>query len=172
MKRILIFLGVFWSCSPSSPNVNTDGKDILEVKEDRADQKAIYDADYKFTRKYYVPIYSDIYVDQQNQNKMLAATLSLRNTSEYSKILLTRIDYFNTKGKLVRRYLDSDIILEPLETINYVIEKEDEEGGSGANFIAEVKLQNETIEPLIEAIMIGEFSNKAFSFTSSALQIR
>ena len=96
---------------------------------------------------------------------MLTATLSIRNTSEKDSLFLSRVDYFNTKGNLVRSYLDSDIFLNPLETIDYVIEERDTLGGSGANFIVEW-YGKKHLTPVIQSVMVGGLANRIFSFTT------
>lgn len=44
-------------------------------------------------------------------------------------------------------------------------------GGDGANFVVAIESESDSISPLIETIMIGTFSNKAFSFTSDSIVI-
>jgi len=51
-------------------------------------------------------------------------------------------------------------------TLNYIVEKEEDKGGSGANFIIEVEGIDDTVTPVIEAVMIGNFSNKGFAFST------
>jgi len=169
---VLIVFSVLISCKPQDPNSNAQGQDILDVKEITTNEQAeIIDLNYTFSKLFYVPIYSDIYIDANNQKNLLAATLSLRNTSEKSDLVISRIEYYSTSGELVRKYLDKDIVLQELETINYVIEKEDDRGGAGANFLVEIHSRDKNVKPIVEAIMIGEYSNKAFAFTSTGVEI-
>jgi len=120
----------------------------------------------------YVPIYSDIYVDQRNQNTLLAATLSIRNTSYVDSLIISKIEYFNTTGDLVRSYVENSISIPPMATINYVVEKDDDTGGPGANFIVVVNSRNREVNPLIQAVMIGESGNKGFAFTTNGHSIK
>ena len=120
----------------------------------------------------YVPIYSDIYVDDQNQKVLLAATLSVRNTSFTDSLFISKIDYFNTDGQLVRSYLKNTIGLPPMATINYVIERDDDTGGPGANFIVSLNGKKASLYPLVQAVMIGQSGNKGFSFTTTGHSIR
>ena len=116
-------------------------------------------------RKIYVPIYSDIYQRSRAESTLLTATLSIRNTSEYDSIFVSRVDYFNTQGQKVKEYLNSPIYLTPMETIDYVIEERDTIGGSGANFILEWHGKPH-LSPIFQAVMIGGLGNKLFSFTT------
>lgn len=167
---ILFLLIGLIACEQQNPNVDKSGKDELETLEldHPVDKKQMH-----FNDLIYVPIYSDIYVSVQNQNRLLSATLSIRNTSSKDSLFITKIDYFNTGGDLVRSYIKAPISLTPMGTVNYVIEKEDDKGGSGANFIVELSARNENIKPLIQAVMIGENGgNQGFAFSTDGYSIK
>lgn len=157
------------SCEPQNPNVDETGKDQLKSLEldHEIDRSGM-----AYTDLVYVPIYSDIYVDDENQNCLLAATLSIRNTSYQDSLFVSKIDYFNTAGELVKNYLESPISLPPMATINYVVEQHDDTGGSGANFIVALSSKNTTIRPVIQAIMIGHCSIKSISFSTDGYSIK
>ncbi len=167
----LFFLLLFslFSCHPPNPNVSKTGKD--ELKSLELDHK-MDKSEMTYQDIVYVPIYSDIYLDVQNQKSLLAATLSIRNTSFEDSLFVSKIDYFNTEGVLVRSYIDNAISLPPMATINYVIEKEDDTGGAGANFIVALNAKNKKIQPLIQAIMIGQTGNKGFAFSTDGYSIK
>jgi hypothetical protein len=172
IKSVAILLVLFGlnSCQNQNPNINKTGKDELVSLE--LDHKIDKDQ-IEFEDMFYVPIYSDIYVSEQNQKSLLAATLSIRNTSYSDSLFVSKIDYFNTEGKLVRSYLDNPISLPPMATVNYVIEKEDASGGSGANFIVALSAMNKNIRPIIQAIMIGENgNNQGFAFSTDGYSIK
>jgi hypothetical protein len=119
-------------------------------------------------KKVYVPVYSNIYQSTRNTRTSLTSTLSIHNTSETDTLYITRIDYFNTEGKLVNKYLDSPIYVNTFETIEYVVDEQDNSGGSGANFVIEW-YGDEKLNPLFQAIMIGGLANKSFSFTTEGV---
>ena len=158
------------SCVKPDPNVNKDtGADeltSLEMEDPISKLEMVY------KDLIYVPIYSDIYIDAINQEALLAATLSIRNTSYTDSIFISKIDYFNTNGELVRSYVENQISLSPMATINYVIEREDDTGGSGANFIVELSAKNPDVKPLIQAVMIGQNGNKGFAFSTDGYSIK
>ncbi|MDJ0856599.1 MAG: DUF3124 domain-containing protein, partial [Desulfobacterales bacterium] len=62
----------------------------------------------------YVPVYSHIYSGDRERPVYLASTLSIRNTDPSRAIRLVRVDYFNSEGKLLRRYLEQPIELGPM----------------------------------------------------------
>ena len=158
------------ACIKQNPNLDETGKDELQshALEHKIDKSIM-----NYNDTVYIPIYSDIYADKQNQRRLLAATLSIRNTSLADSLFITKIDYFNTEGSLVKKYIQNAISLPPMASINYVIEKEDDTGGSGANFIVTMTAKNKNIKPLIQAIMIGENGeNKGFAFSTDGYSIK
>ena len=126
---------------------------------------------FKYKQTFYVPIYSDIYTDRDNRKVLLSATLSVRNTTLKKSLFINKIDYYDTAGNLVKNYLKSTIEIPPMATLNYIVEKEEDKGGSGANFIIEVEGVDDKVRPVIEAVMIGNFSNKAFSFSTQGTPV-
>ena len=165
----LCLIVFFLSCEKFDPNVDQSGKDELKALEV---DKVINKADQKYNDVMYVPIYSDIYFDHQYQKVLLAATLSIRNTSYKDSLYISKIDYFETGGDLVRSYIDRPINLPPMATVNYVIEKDDDTGGPGANFIVELSSASKDIRPLIQAVMVGETGNKGFAFSTEAYSLK
>ncbi len=160
---ILLFAG----CGSPDPNATKKGVDELKSLElDRA----LSEKDKKYEDVVYVPIYSDIYLSRNDQSSLLSATLSIRNTSFNDSLFISIIDYYNTEGDLVRSYIDQPIVLSPMATVNYVIEREDKSGGPGANFIVKMYSDNE-IKPLIQAVMIGLNGNKGFAFSTDGYSI-
>lgn len=126
---------------------------------------------FQYKQTFYVPIYSDIYTDRDNRKVLLSATLSVRNTTLKKSLFINKIDYYTTDGTFVKSYVDSPIELPAMGTLNYIVEKEEDKGGSGANFIIEVEGVDETVRPVIEAVMIGNFSNKGFAFSTQGTPV-
>jgi hypothetical protein len=114
----------------------------------------------------YIPVYSHIYSGNREKPFYLAATLSIRNTDLKYSITLVGIDYYDTKGKLLKSYIDKPVIIPPLGTERYIIKESDKAGGSGANFIVHWKSDHNVNHPLMESIMIGTKNQQGLSFTS------
>lgn len=172
-KLILVLTAVAMmaliGCGTGNPNVDEAGKDALKSREL---VNTIAESELQYHDLVYVPIYSDIYIDATTQKSLLAATLSIRNTSHTDSIFISKIDYFNTGGDLVRSYITNTISIEPMATVNYVIEKEDDTGGPGANFIVELSARSQNVKPLIQAVMIGQDGNTGFSFVTDGYSIK
>ncbi len=120
----------------------------------------------------YVPIYSHIYHGNNERPFDLAATLSIRNTDPKQEITIFSVDYFDSNGNLLKKYLENPIKLKRLASIRYVIKSSDKSGGSGANFIVRWKSEKLVNPPLIEAIMISTASQQGISFISRGLIIK
>ena len=159
-------------CDPSAqdPNVtlSENQQDPIEALEVTSN---VDRSNFSYKETFYVPIYSDIYTDKDNRKVLLAATLSVRNTTLKKSLYINKIDYYDTDGALVKSYIDKPIELPAMATLNYIVEKEENKGGAGANFIIEVEGADETVKPVIEAVMVGNFSNKGFAFSTEGTPV-
>lgn len=169
MKQIIgvLVLISLSSCIEQNPNTATEAL-VASQSLHYVDTTAI-DSTYE-QHKVYVPIYSNIYQGSRAEKVQLTATLSIRNTSEIDSLFLKRVDYFNTQGDMVRQYLKNDVYLDPLETIEYVVEQRDTLGGSGANFMV-TWYGKEHLTPVIESVMIGGLASRTFSFTTQGTAV-
>ncbi|WP_339627542.1 DUF3124 domain-containing protein [uncultured Maribacter sp.] len=162
----VIFLTFLGSCKDLK-NEEIPVEILDEHMLDRRVNTAIIDS---LIRQVYVPIYSDIYNQTRDTRTMLTATLSIRNTSIRDSLFVSTIDYYNTQGDLVRSYIDSPIYLKPMESIDYVIEQQDNSGGSGANFLIDWYSKKQ-LNPLFHAVMVGGLGAQAFSFTTDGIEV-
>lgn len=124
-----------------------------------------------FQGKSYLPVYSHIYHIHEHRTFDLTITVSIRNISLTDSVFILKADYYNTLGDNIRQYIKKPIFLSPLETIEIVIEEQDIEGGSGANFVFDWAINNEKNPPLFEAVMISTYGQQGLSFTTRGVQI-
>ena len=120
----------------------------------------------------YVPVYSNVFSGPRNLPFQLAATLSIRNTDSSASFRISAIDYYDTNGKLVRRYLEKPVALGPLASTYVHIEEKDVSGGFGANFIVKWSTEKPINAPIIECVMIGASSGQGISFVSAGQEIK
>lgn len=163
---ILSYLVVLSSCIDRNPNTKTDEIIVARQVEDPSD----HPTSGKGLHKVYVPVYSDIYSRSRETRTLLTVTLSIRNTSETDTLYIGRLDYYNTQGDLVRKYLERSVYLKPLESVDYVIDEEDDTGGVGANFMLEW-YASEPMKPIFQAVMLSSVGNKAFAFTTEGFEV-
>ena len=119
----------------------------------------------KIRHTVFVPAYSTIRLAGGKGKVDLATTLTIHNTSEEKPLILLRVDYFDTAGNLLHRYLEKPVALRPLGSGETFVPAQDTRGGTGANFIVEWVGERPISEPLIEAVMLGTFGSQGFSFT-------
>lgn len=117
----------------------------------------------------YLSVYSEIYQRNEQDAHGLTATISIRNTSTTDSIFILNANYHNTKGHLIKNYFDYPIFLEPLETVEIVIDETDRLGGTGANFIFNWATKKALIEPYFEAVMITTTHQQGISFVTRGI---
>jgi hypothetical protein len=119
-------------------------------------------------RTVYVPVYSSIYFGLGRSDTVeLAATVSVRNISSAYPLVLNRVLYYDSHGKMVREYIGNPSELPPLAAVEFVVQTRDPAGGPGASFLVEWAGTTDMDEPLIESIMVGQTGSVGISFTSS-----
>lgn len=124
----------------------------------------------KRQRTVYVPAYSHL----RNSTKArtsYAITLSVRNVDPTATITLAHVDYFDTSGHRVRRYLSEPKDLRPLETAEFFVELADDVGGSGANFLVYWEGPSDAHPLLTESIMVGFMGAGYAAFTSRGVEL-
>lgn len=112
----------------------------------------------------YVALYSQVYQGLRDRPFALSATLSVRNADPDRAMELAAVDYYDTEGKLVRRYLDKPVTVGPLATREFLVGEKDTAGGSGAKFLVRWKSAQAMIPPVVEAVMIGTANSQGISF--------
>jgi hypothetical protein len=121
---------------------------------------------------FYVPVYSSVSMSQGRLRADFAVTLSVHNASETRPLVLKRIAYFDTSGKMVESYLKAPVALKPFATIEVFIAATDVRGGTGANFVVDWAATGEIAEPAVEALMVGSVGAGHYAFISQGRPIR
>ena len=121
---------------------------------------------------FYLPVYSSVSMSQGKLRADFSVTLSVHNASETRPLVLTRIAYYDTAGKLVESYLKSPIALKPFSTIEVFIASTDVRGGTGANFVVDWAATGEIAEPAVEALMVGSLGPGHYAFISQGRPIK
>lgn len=122
----------------------------------------------------YVPAYSRVYGAATGASRLIefSTTLRIDNTSETKPLVIERIEYYGTAGKLVQSYLREPVAIRPFGSIEIVIPADDVRGGAAGNFIVTWAGAGPIAEPLVEAVMIGSQDNTSYSFISAGRPIR
>jgi hypothetical protein len=112
----------------------------------------------------YVPLYSHVYTSDNAQTLNLASTLFVRNTDPNRAIILTRVEYFDSGGKSLRKFLKSPVKIEPLASIDFFVKESDETGGASPSFIVQWISTDPVTDPITESVMIGTSGTQGISF--------
>ena len=121
---------------------------------------------------FYVPVYSSVSMSQGKLRADFSVTLSVHNASETRPLVLKRIGYFDTSGKMVESYLKSPVALKPFATVEVFIAASDVRGGTGANFVVDWAAASEIAEPAVEALMVGSVGAGHYAFISQGRPIK
>ena len=114
----------------------------------------------------YVPLYSNIFIGDKEITWQLSALLSVRNTDPAHPITVSRVEYYDSDGKLVRKYLEKSKKINPMGSVYFYVKTSDTAGGWGANFLVEWESEKKVNEPIIESLMSGMRGNHSVSFIS------
>lgn len=114
----------------------------------------------------YLPCYSHVYL-LNGKAYNLSITLSLRNTSRSEKIVVQRIDYYDTSGGLVKNLSPREIEMAPLSVAEIFVHEKDTSGGSGASFLVRWVAESKVPDPYVQAVMVGSSGSLGVSFTTT-----
>lgn len=152
-------------CEPKTPQASNDREDVLEPPE------AVAPSGDPRVRTVYVPAYSHLPQKAKPRRSMLSILLSVRNVDSSAVVTLNSVDYFDTSGHMVKRYLERPRKLRPLETAEFLVDTEDDAGGSGANFLVYWEGPPDAHPLLTESVMWGYLGQGYLSFTSRGVEL-
>ena len=121
---------------------------------------------------FYVPVYSSVSISQGKVRADFSVTLSIHNASETRPLVLRRIAYFDTNGKMVENYLNAPVALKPFSTVEVFVPTTDVRGGTGANFVVDWAATGEIAEPVVEALMFGGLGSGHYAFISQGRPLK
>ena len=121
---------------------------------------------------FYVPVYSSVSISQGKVRADFSVTLSIHNASETRPLVLRRIAYFDTNGKMVENYLKAPVALKPFSTVEVFVPTTDVRGGTGANFVVDWAAAGEIAEPVVEALMFGGLGSGHYAFISQGRPLK
>jgi hypothetical protein len=121
---------------------------------------------------FYIPVYSSVSMSQGKLRADFSVTLSIHNASETRPLVLRRIAYFDTGGKMVESYLKAPVALKPFATIEVFVPTTDVRGGTGANFVVDWAATSEIAEPVVEALMVGGLGSGHYAFITQGRPVK
>ncbi|GAB0056975.1 hypothetical protein SIID45300_01293 [Candidatus Magnetaquicoccaceae bacterium FCR-1] len=119
----------------------------------------------------YVPVYSSVLHGNFNdrgrpEQALLSSMLSVRNTDLHHAMTITAVDYYDSTGQQIRRYLSKPQLLPHLATADFFVENRDNKGGTGANFIVIWHAEQPIDQPMMETVQVYHWGTQSQAFTS------
>jgi len=145
MRVLPLVVGLLWPLGMALPAA---AQPKVNIEQSFADSlTAMPTEELAVSGGFYVPAYSSVAMSQGKLRVDFSVTLSIHNASESQPLVLKRIAYFDTAGKMIESYLKSPVALKPLATVSAVIPTDDVRGGMGANFVVDWAATGEIVEP-------------------------
>ena len=95
------------------------------------------------------------------------ATVFIHNADPNNAINITGIDFYNSGGKLVEKYLTQPLQLNALSATRVNVKQPLEgEDGMASHFVIQWQSEHKVVEPSIEGWFTGVSGTRGFSFTT------
>jgi hypothetical protein len=161
----LIVINFFSSCNEKKAD------SITQYPTEQYEYASLDTAKAKVHATVYVPVYSHAYIVSGKHPTDFAVTLSIRSTDFRDSIFVSNVDYYNSNGELLKKYIDKVLLLKPMHSSEFIVEQSDRTGGAGAYFIINWSSKNGVGEPLVQAIMISTMKDLGLSFKTDGIKI-
>jgi len=168
MRTLVVLLAACGTAEAPPTEAVTPPDELIEAPEPPTEASP---AGANRLRTVYVPAYSHLPRRGDERRSLLSIMLSVRNVDSRATVRLTHVDYFDTSGHRVRRYLLEPRDLRPLETVEFSVPTTDEAGGSGANFLVYWEGPSDAHPLLTEAVMAGHVGSGPVAFTSRGVEL-
>ena len=119
----------------------------------------------------YVPVYSTLYLGDREVQAGMAVTLSVRNTSPDRELVVHRIEYYDTAGEVTLRLADRPHAVPAMATAEFLIDRDDPVGGTGANYLVAWSVPAGGSAPLVEAVMVGRLGSMSISLVGRGVTL-
>lgn len=124
----------------------------------------------------YLPVYSHIWHGDLDSRglpvkTLLSVLVSIRNTDPVNAIRILSARYFNSEGKEIREYVPKAVSIAPLGTHELFVSRDDDTGGSGANFVIAWNAPAPASPPIVEAVHANLPAGRAVIFVTTARPI-
>jgi len=167
VRLIMLLMGAFLiSCAEEKSDVTHENVNWENRKINLPSGDSLIDG------QTYLSVYSQIYSQSERNTKDLTVTVSMRNTDANNQLFIIDADYYNTKGDLIKSYFDEPIYIDPMETVEIIIDETDQLGGTGGNFIFDWKMYPTATDPSFEAVMISTAGQQGLSFVTIGRRIK
>ncbi len=116
----------------------------------------------------YAAAYSYVLMGAGKQQFPVTATVVIRNTDLVNTIIVTTVDYRDSKGEHLRHHVEEPIVVNPLASIEFFVKDSDATGGHSPSFIVRWEANKTVNAPVVEVLIIGGHSSQGLSFIGRA----
>ncbi|MBF0135081.1 MAG: DUF3124 domain-containing protein [Magnetococcus sp. DMHC-1] len=119
----------------------------------------------------YAPVYSHVLHgnlgrDGKPEEMLLSSMLSVRNTDPSYGMTIIKVDYYDTHGQIIRRYITKPVTIPAMGSTDFFVENRDRSGGTGANFVVEWEAAQPINQPIVESVQVYFWGTQAQAFVS------
>jgi hypothetical protein len=115
------------------------------------DPVAINIVSLKARQQIYVPVNLESHT--RNGHRNIRTILKIRNTSSTDSAYLTRIDYYDTQGLLIKEFLEAAILVKPMATKEIVV-KNNQFQTKGDNFLVHWHSNDPAHSPFVQTVSL------------------
>jgi hypothetical protein len=116
----------------------------------------------------YAAAYSYVLMGAGVRQFPVTSTLVIRNTDPEDSIVVTTVDYRDSKGEHLRHYVEAPTVVGPLGSMEFVVAASDTTGGHSPSFIVRWEANKTVNAPVVETLMIGGGGTQGISFVGRA----
>lgn len=121
---------------------------------------------------FYIPAYTNLALTPGRIQIEFAVSLSIHNTSSAKPLVVERIAYHDTGGRLLQEYVSGPVAIRPFGAIEVSVPANDLRGGTGANFVVDWAAAGAIAEPIMETLVVGTLGPRGYSFVGHGRAIR
>jgi hypothetical protein len=122
----------------------------------------------------YVPIYRSFYqiYGSTRDAYSLTSTVCLHNPDPKHAITVLGIDYFDSLGKLLNKFLDQPLTIKPWNSKEITIPPSTKSEDFGGNLIVRWKSDQPANPLIVEVLMTGQVLNRGVSFLTRGVEVK
>ena len=107
----------------------------------------------KAVQQIYVPV--NLESNTMNGHRNIRTILKIRNTSSTDSAYLTHIDYYDTQGTLIKKFLESTVLIKPMATREVMI-RNNQFRTKGDNFLVQWYSNNPEHRPFVQTVSLDD----------------
>jgi len=116
----------------------------------------------------YATAYSYVRMGAGEHKFPVTAMLVVRNLDTASAIVVTTVDYRDSKGGHLHHYVEEPVVVGPLASAEFFVKESEMSGGHTPSFIVRWEANSKVNAPVVETLMISGRGGQGISFVGRA----